>query len=320
MAMTKLEDLINPQVLADMISAKLPSMIKILPFAKIDTTLVGRPGNTISVPFYTYIGDAVEVAEGALCETSKLGTDMRDYTVKKIMKAVELTDEALLSGYGNPQGQAVYQITKAIASKMDNDGMDALLTATSVFDGSAAKISYNGVVDAIDVFGEEENSLKVMYINPAQVGTMRKDPNFVGNDKLGANLMVSGAIGKVGNTEIVVSKKAVKFDTWYKFDANGTAVTAETLATVKETLPTAKVGDKVTLVEVPCYFNPIIKLTIDSADTEEETPALTIYMKRDVNVENERHTLKRTTDVSGDEIYTVALTDATKVVLAKFKA
>jgi hypothetical protein len=42
-------------------------------------------------------------------------------------------------------------------------------------------------------------------------------------------------------------------------------------------------------------------------------------MKRNVNVETERNTLARTTDISVDEIYTVALSNASKVVLATYK-
>ena len=48
--LTKLENLINPQVMADMISAKLPQMIKVTPIARIDNTLVGRAGDTITIP------------------------------------------------------------------------------------------------------------------------------------------------------------------------------------------------------------------------------------------------------------------------------
>ena len=49
---TKLADLINPEVMADMISAKIPKKIMVAPFAKVDTTLVGQPGDTITVPQY----------------------------------------------------------------------------------------------------------------------------------------------------------------------------------------------------------------------------------------------------------------------------
>ena len=59
---TTIQDLVNPQVMADMISAKITSKIVVTPFAKVDTTLQGVPGDTITVPQYSYIGDAVDVA------------------------------------------------------------------------------------------------------------------------------------------------------------------------------------------------------------------------------------------------------------------
>lgn len=52
MAVTKLENIIDPEVMADMISAKVPKKIKITPIAAVDTTLSGVPGDTITVPKY----------------------------------------------------------------------------------------------------------------------------------------------------------------------------------------------------------------------------------------------------------------------------
>ena len=49
---TKLADLINPQVMADMISAKIQNKIVVAPLAKVDPNLVGQPGNTVTVPQY----------------------------------------------------------------------------------------------------------------------------------------------------------------------------------------------------------------------------------------------------------------------------
>ena len=63
MGVTVLDDLINPEVMGDMISAKIEKAIVVTPFAQIDNTLEGRPGDTITVPQYDYIGDAVDVAE-----------------------------------------------------------------------------------------------------------------------------------------------------------------------------------------------------------------------------------------------------------------
>ena len=85
---TMIADLINPQVMADMISAKIPMKLVVAPFAKVDTTLSGVPGNTITVPQYAYIGDAEDIAEGIAAETVKLQTSTTNVTVKKAMKAV----------------------------------------------------------------------------------------------------------------------------------------------------------------------------------------------------------------------------------------
>lgn len=284
---TKVSDLINPQVMADMISAKVEKKMVVTPFAKVDTTLQGVPGNTITVPKYGYIGDAEDIAEGVACGTVKLSTDTTTATVKKAMKAVELTDEAVLSGYGNPIGETNNQLAKAIASKVDNDAMEALKGATLVYDGSAKAISYEGIVDGIDLFDEEVNSEKVIFVHPKQVTQLRKDADFISADKYPGNVVMSGEIGMIANCRVVPSKKVSEVE----------------------------VGDT---TKVKCYACPIVKLNND-AESEEDAPAITVYLKRDTSVETERDTLARKTDISVDKHYTVALTNESKVVLANFK-
>lgn len=281
MAVTKIENLIDAEVMADAISGKVDKAIRVTPFARIDTTLEGKnAGDTITVPRFAYIGDAEDVAEGVACGTVQLSADSTQATVKKAMKAVTLTDEAILSGFGDPVGETNAQLAKAIAAKVDADAMDALQTAQLTHDGSASAISYSGIVDAIDKFEEEFNSQKVIFVHPAQVGALRKDKDFMAADKLAESVVVSGAIGKIANCEVVPTKRVPLND--------------------------------------GAYSCPIVKLNEDG-ETEDDTPALTVYRKRNVNVETERHTLTRTTDVSVDEIYTVALSNASKVVLATFK-
>ena len=280
MATTMIADLINPQVMADMISAKVESKIVVAPFAKVDTSLVGVPGDTITVPQYAYIGDAEDIAEGVAAETVKLTATSIPVKVKKAMKAVELTDEAVLSGYGNPVGETNNQLAKAIASKVDVDAMEALQGAQLTYDGSASIIKYAGVVDAIDKFDEEVNTEKVIFVHPKQVTQLRKDSDFISADKYPGNVVMTGEIGKIANAHVVPSKK-VKDD--------GTN-----------------------------YLCPIVKLNGD-AETEDEAPALTVYLKRDTNVETDRVSLARKTDISADKHYAVALSNTSKVVLAKFK-
>ena len=59
---TKIADLIDPEVMGDMVSARIPKKLRVAPFAKVDDTLAGVPGDTITVPAYAYIGDADIVA------------------------------------------------------------------------------------------------------------------------------------------------------------------------------------------------------------------------------------------------------------------
>jgi N4-gp56 family major capsid protein len=278
---TKLAQLIDPEVMAPMISAKLSSAIVATPFAKIDNTLVGRPGSTITVPRYEYIGAATDLAEGETADKTKLTTTSTPYTVKKAVKQVELTDEAVLSGYGNPVGETNSQLAKAIAEKVDNDVMAALKGAQLTFTATG-DISYDNIVDAIDALNEEENVEKVMFIHPKQVSTLRKDDDFISNDKYNNNVIMRGEIGMVANTRIVVSKKAINDAGTY-------------------------------------YLNPIVELKPES-QTGDESAAVTIFMKRNVNLETQRELGNYTTLIGVDEHYVVALTDESKVVVAKFEA
>ena len=292
MAQTKLENLINPQVMADMISATLPKKIKFSPIAKIDTTLVGRPGDTITVPKYAYIGDAEDVAEGVAMTPELLTSSTTTVKVKKAGKAIELTDESLLSGYGDPAGEGTKQLTMSIASKVDNDCLDILYTAPLVYNGSAAVIGYEGLVKADAIFGDESDDVKskVIYIHPDQEQTIRLDATFMDKNKYGLELVMDGAIGKIAGMEVKKSKKVKKNES----------------------------GN---------WMNPIVILaTEDPNESPEadnfatEDAAITIYMKRKVEVESDRDILAKTTVISADEHYGVALSNDSKVVIATFKA
>ena len=64
MATTKLTNLLNPQVVGEYIDAKLVDKIKLSPLAIVGTELQGRPGNTLTVPTWQYVGEAIDLAEG----------------------------------------------------------------------------------------------------------------------------------------------------------------------------------------------------------------------------------------------------------------
>ena len=334
MSVTKVSDLVNPQVMADMISAKIETKITVSPFAKVDDTLVGVAGDKITVPQYAYIGDAEDVAEGVACDTTKLSATTTEAQIKKAMKAVELSDEAVLSGYGNPVGEANHQLASAIAGKIDIDAMSALQTAQRHY-YSAGKIGYDGIVDAVGLFAEEGNIEKVMFVHPDQVTHLRHDDNFISKEKYGGNVVMSGEIGTVAGARVVPSKRVTKntsehyvltaekpSDWSKKYKTYFTKAEDDTYTAVADaSAPEWTEGTYYKKYEAgTMYICPIVQLEDEENADVDELPALTIYLKRDTNVEAERHTLKRTTTVSVDKFYTVALSNASKVVLAQYEA
>ena len=316
---TKLSDLIDPEVMGDVVSARIPKKLRVAPFAKVDDTLAGVPGDTITVPAYAYIGDAADVGEGEAVTIEKMTASVRKATVKKAMKGIGLTDEAVLSGYGNPVGEANTQLALSIAAKIDNDCMEVLQSASLSYDGSGSAITYSAVVDALDLFEEEQSTDKVIFVHPRQVTQLRKSSDFLSADQYQAGVMLTGEVGMIAGCRVVPSKKVPVLTEWYKLDSAGSVtVTTGNLAQISATLPTAKVGDKVTKSTTAVYSCPIVRLESGEAN-EDEVPALTIYRKRDVNVEIERKPKIRTTEITADEFYVAVLSNEAKVVLARFK-
>lgn len=273
-------DVFDPEVVSDMINAKVEKKAVMMGYVKVDNTLSGTPGSTVTVPKWGYIGEAQDYAEGEPIDTTKMAFTTAEYGIKKIGKGVRLTDEAQLSGYGNPMGTATNQIAMSISEKLDNDRVAVLYESKNVYDGTASVINYASVVDAIDLFGEEEDSRKVMLIHSKQKTQLRKDPEFLAADKLGADLMVTGAIGRIAGCDIVVS-------------------------------------NKVKLVD-GAYYNPIIKLNNDN-ETEDDMPAITYFLKRGNLVEHQREP-GVADNIICTAYGMPALTNEAKVVIAKMAA
>ncbi len=277
---TPLANVVNPQVMADMVSAGLPKAIKFTPIAKIDNTLAGAPGNEITIPAWGYIGDAEDIAEGVEVSATQMSTSVAKATVKKAMKRVDITDEAKLSGYGDPVGEATHQLRLSLASKIDQDVVTALGGATLTVTDTKA-ISYAGVVNAVDKLNEEDYVEKYLFVAPSQISTLRKDPDFIDKTKYGNDVMMTGEIGMIAGCRVVTSRRI-----------NDTSATID---------------------------NFIVGVTAEVEDGTPVLPAVTIYIKRDVMIEADRVPEKGLDKIVANEHYVVALTNQSKVVKATFK-
>lgn len=271
---TKSAHVIKPEVMADMVSEKLPAMIKFAPLAYVETELVGVPGDTLTVPKWTYSGDATDIEEGEAIPVDQIGTKKQTMTIKQAGKAIEITDKAALTSHGDIYSETARQIAMAIANKVDNDVITAAKTATQNI--TEAPVSVTNIDKALSIFDDEDDAKYVALINPKDAIKLRADAgqNWLRGSEIGADIIVSGTFGEVSGVQIVRTKK---------------------------------------VEEGKGYLVKISQDPSDSED-EAKYGAFVINLKRDVEVEKDRDILKKTTVFSGDEYYGTYLYDDTKVV------
>lgn len=214
MAQTLLANIVNPQVVADMVDKKLTDLIKFAPLADIDNTLVGTPGNTIYVPSWNYVGDAAVVNENASVTASLLSAVSANATIKKVAKAVCLTDEAVLSGFGDPVGEATDQIALAIAAAVDNECLSILHSITGTMALSTANnTTYPAAADilsGLELFGEDIDDTVVAVVSPAVYKEMRAVTAanaWIPASEIAAGIALRGVVGQFEGCQVVVSNK-----------------------------------------------------------------------------------------------------------------
>lgn len=199
--------LINNVVLGEVIGATLPNKLKFAPVAKVNNTLTQVAGDTIKVEKYGYIGEAVEVAEGAVIPISDLSMTSQDVTVKKAAKGIKLTDEEVIRRGQEVVNEGKKQLEMALSDKIDSDCYSALKGAKSKYDGTKGTISYESIVKATAIFGEEDDETKVLYINPLQKATLQLDPLFTRASDMGDKVVSTGVIGEIAGCQVIVSGK-----------------------------------------------------------------------------------------------------------------
>jgi N4-gp56 family major capsid protein len=139
---------------------------------------------------------------------------MASVAVAKVAQGIEITDEAVLSGYGDPMGQGAMQIATAIANCIDNqmltvlEGIGATMTHEAASSGA---IQPSDINDALELFGEDiEDGPTVALVSPAVYTQMRTAVGantWVPASEIAANVAVRGVVGEFAGCQVMVSNK-----------------------------------------------------------------------------------------------------------------
>lgn len=213
---TYLANLFNPQVVGDRINKKLFDYIRFAPLARVYNNLEGRPGSTVTLPYYNSIGAATLVGEGQDIPISQLTERTVSVTISKYAKGVQITDEAVLSAYGDPIGEAVDQIAQSIGQAYDNAMLAAMGTSADAnMTTAAAALTADGIASALTLFGEDIDGDKVILVSPAGYETIRKANGWIPGTEVAANLIIRGTVGMIHGCQVVVSNKLIAANASY---------------------------------------------------------------------------------------------------------
>ena len=209
---TYLASLINPEVFADFMDKKLTDAIKFAPLCDIDNTLVGSPGSVIKVPAWNYIGAASTTSEGENVTISVLSASSASATIHKVAKGVQITDEAVLSGLGDPIGEAMRQETLAIADAVDGEIVTALeaITGDMLYEtaSTSTPLAATDINAALEKFGEDvDNGQNVIVVSPEFATVLRNASGWVPASEIAADRVVRGAIGEAYGCQVIISNR-----------------------------------------------------------------------------------------------------------------
>lgn len=225
---TYLSSLFNPQVVADLIDTKLTDNMVFAPLARIDRTLEGRAGNTVTLPYYSYIGMASAVSEGYDIGIRKLTQSTSSVTIVKYGVAVQLTDEAVLSGYGDPLGEAATQIATSIDDAMDNALLSALAANSAseqnyATSGSSVALAPSDIPLALAKFGEDNDGQKALLVTPDFYAKLLGQ-DWVPASEIAAEIRIRGAVGMAYGCQVIVTNRLKTSGNLYIVKPNTLAV------------------------------------------------------------------------------------------------
>lgn len=227
---TYLSSLFNPQVVADLIDVKLTDNMVFAPLARIDYTLQGRAGNTVTLPYYSYIGAASSVSEGYDIGIRKLTQSTSSVTIVKYGVAVQLTDEAVLSGYGDPIGEAASQIALSIDDAMDT-ALLAALAANSAseqnYTGASTGLVPDDIPLALAKFGEDNDGPKNLLVTPDFYAKLIGTPastNWIPASEIAAEVKIRGMVGMAFGCNVIVTNRLKASENAYIVKPNTLAV------------------------------------------------------------------------------------------------
>ena len=152
---------------------------------------------------------ASQVSEGYDIGVRKLTQTTTAVTIVKYGVAAQLTDEAVLSGYGDPLGEAASQIGTSLDDAMDNALLAALAGNTASqynYTGASTGLVPADIPLALAKFGEDMDGQKALVVTPDFYAKLL-GTDWIPASEIAANVRIRGAVGMAYGCQVIISNR-----------------------------------------------------------------------------------------------------------------
>jgi hypothetical protein len=224
MAFTQISNIINPEVLADQITAKFPDMLVLgnSNLVEVDSTFpLGSPGTKFKLPFWKRIAAFGDMTEGTPLVPGTISASAEYCTVVRGGAAFEVLDTSELVSKADPVGEVSTQLGRRAAEYIDAKLVLQLELTPNTFDQTNAGVqtangtNANGVVDQnviisamVTTLGDNHQKLLgggAIIMHSKVYGDLLKTGAIQNQYQSGLNVIQSGVIPTLLGLPIVIS-------------------------------------------------------------------------------------------------------------------
>lgn len=221
MAITKIADIIDPEVLADQISAKFPDKLVLgnSDLVEVDSTFpLGSPGTKFKIPFWKRVATFSDLNEGTAMTTNKISTGAEHAVVVRGGVAFEVTDPASLVSKADPMGEISDQIARRAAEYIDEKLVVQLENTPNSFQQDVTQVDSkqtltpNAIITAVtstlgDNFAALLGGGGVVILHSKVYGDLLKEGAIQNQYQSGMDVLRSGLIPTLLGMPVFISDR-----------------------------------------------------------------------------------------------------------------
>lgn len=215
MANTINQNIIVPEVYAALVREKIAGKCKVAQFLVNIGDLHGKVGETLTMPKWGYIGDAVDWAINTPMTKTQMRQTQTTATIKAIQApAVEVADYDDVVELGNAIDEAASQQALGVARKYDTDAIACALESPLKYQlATKNTVTQSELISILGLYGDDRDSadFDAIVIHSAFAPSFYNMDMFVKRDltmtKDGNGIAVNGCIGTFLNIPVVLSDR-----------------------------------------------------------------------------------------------------------------